>query len=260
MSGARSGIRAHGDALSNGIGRGTVQSVDDTQLMQEATHNLFGDTTNQEAHDTIEYAHDYGFTNVVMPPTGEGANQKSAESFTAYVSGNRSHGVNMKHGDRRYRLFKLENGEVAMHDDQGHQVHFARDGIWASAPNSKKIQLQIMESDKKPPGDKNNDGQTAQKKQKSIATCIFDKGQFTLNHPEGAVAFTCKTFTVNASSDIKLISATNALLKGAAAILYAVKDVFLKAASGNINAKAAVLLLDDPEPWTPGAADPPVSG
>ena len=98
-----------------------------------------------------------------------------------FVNGNRSHGVAFVTGDRRYRLYKLVDGEVALHDDLGHQVHLTRDGIVVSAPNSKKIVLQIMVEDKLPQDQKY--GQTAQIKQKVLASFQIDKNSVTVNHP-----------------------------------------------------------------------------
>ncbi len=72
----------------------------------------------------------------------------------------------------------------------------------------------------------------------------------------GNVTVTCKQFTVNASSDVKLISAANALLKGAAAILYATGSAFVKAATA-VNVKSPVNKVDPT--WTSGASDPPIS-
>lgn len=164
------------DRIGNGIARGVHMSADDTQLLQELTHGLFSD----EAQQTIEHAHQYGFTSVAQPPTGEGDDQMAAEPFIAYIEGNRSHGVAFTIADRRYRLYKLQNGEVALHDDQGHQIHLARDGIYVSAPNSKKIVGQIMADDALPQDGKN--GQIQQKGRSSVGSYQIDKEGFTANH------------------------------------------------------------------------------
>lgn len=73
----------------------------------------------------------------------------------------------------------------------------------------------------------------------------------------GNIVVACKKFTINASSDIKLISATNALIKGVSAILYATTSVFVKAVKGTVNVKGTANLADPP--WTTGASDPPIS-
>jgi uncharacterized protein involved in type VI secretion and phage assembly len=73
----------------------------------------------------------------------------------------------------------------------------------------------------------------------------------------GNIVMACKKFTVIASDDIKLISATNALLKGASAILYATASAFIKAA-GAINAKSASNLSTPT--WVAGGSEPPISG
>ena len=248
--------RDHGPRLGNSASRTTVQKVDDTKIIQQKTLNGFAD----ESMEQIEHFHDYGFTNVVQPPTGEGDNAQTAESMSLFMGSNRSHGVSIKNGDRRYRLYKLQNGEVALHDDQGQQVHFQRDGIWTSAPNNKKIVHQIMDDDALPQDDVETVngtklGQNKQAGRPAQISMTLTKDSWTVNHPK-AITFNCATFTVNATADIKLIAAANALLKGAAAILYATGNAFVKAVA-NVNVKGTATLVDPP--WNTGASDPPIS-
>jgi phage gp45-like len=254
-SSSRDSANRHG----NGLSRTTVENPDDTQFIQQ--HGLRG--FFDEQMDTFEHVHEYGFTSVVQKPTGMGALRQAAESFLSYLGGNRSHGIAVTTADRRFRLYKLANGEVALHDDQGHQVHIARDGVYVSAPNSKKIVGQIMSDDTLPQDSQPSGqggqklGQIAQKGRTTTATYSFDKNGFTLNHPNGAVVINAKTFTVNSSGDAKIISGGNALLKGNSAILYAVASAYIKALIA-INVKSPSNLSDPP--WVPGAADPPISG
>jgi len=75
---------------------------------------------------------------------------------------------------------------------------------------------------------------------------------------KGNIAVTCKKFTVNATDDLKLISAANALLKGASSILYATGSAFIRALT-SINAKSPSNLAT-PAPFVESASDPPISG
>jgi phage gp45-like len=170
--------RNSADRHGNALGRTVVEQVDDTKLMQQSKHSLFQD----EQQDQIEHVHPYGFVNVPKKPTGSGKLRKAAEAFMSFLGGNRSHGIAMVVGDRRYRLYKLEEGEVALHDDQGHQVHFKRDGVWVSAPNSKKIVAQIMDDDQLPRESGKDMGQIKQAGRPSSCNYTLDKNSLTINH------------------------------------------------------------------------------
>jgi phage gp45-like len=164
-----------------------VEGVDDTKLMQESKHSLF----EGEQQDQIEHVHPYGFVNVPKKPTGSGKLRKAAEAFMSFLGGNRSHGIAMVVGDRRYRLYKLEEGEVALHDDQGHQVHIKRDGVFVSAPQSKKVVAQIMDDDHLPREDGKDMGQIKQAGRPSSVNFTLTKDGLTINVP---------TFKVNAGT------------------------------------------------------------
>lgn len=185
------------------MGRTAVESVDDTKLMQESKHSLFGD----EQQDKIEHPHEYGFVNVPKKPTGSGMMRTAAEAFMSFMSSGRAHGIAMVVGDRRYRLYKLDEGEVALHDDQGHQVHIKRDGVWVSAPNSKKIVAQIMDDDKMPQDQQSSggsqggtqqqqNGQIKQAGRPSSNNYTFDKNGLTINST-GTVQINAPTIVMN---------------------------------------------------------------
>ena len=200
--------RDHGYRIGNSASRTTVTKPDDTKVIQEKSIAGYTD----EAHEQVEFFSNYGFTNVVQPPTGSGDSEQAAESIAVYLGSNRAHGVVVANGDRRYRLFKLANGEVAMHDDQGHQVHFKRDGIWASAPNSKKIVMQIMDSDTLPQDgvqETNGQklGQTQQAGQPSSNNITLTKDSLTINHT-GAVNINAKTIKLTASDHVLTVGVT----------------------------------------------------
>lgn len=178
--------RNSADRHGNALGRSVVEEVDDSKLMQESKHSMFAD----EQHEQIEHVHPYGFVNVPQKPTGSGKLRKAAEAFMSFMGGGRGHGVAMVVGDRRYRLYKLEGGEVALHDDQGHQVHIKRDGIHVSAPNSKKIVAQIMDDDAIPRESGKDMGQIKQAGRASAVNYTLTKDSLIVNVP---------TFRVNAN-------------------------------------------------------------
>lgn len=222
------------------MGRTAVESVDDTQLMQESKHSLFKD----EQQDKVEHVHPYGFTAVPKKPTGSGKMRMAAEAFMSYMGAGRSHGVAMVVGDRRYRLYKLDEGEVALHDDQGHQVHIKRDGVWVSAPNSKKVVAQIMDDDTLPQdsaaagggagGQKN--GQIKQAGRASKVNFTLDKNAFTLNHPDGVVNINAKTFnlTVSGVSTVKAGTINEEATSGAVTVTSDTANVNLNAPAADV--------------------------
>jgi phage gp45-like len=184
------------DRHGNSASRMPMQTVDDTQLHQETKLNGF----SGEQMDTIEHIHPYGFTAVPQPPTGEGEQTESAEGMTMFMGSNRTHGITVVMGDRRFRLYKLAGGEVAMHDDQGQQVHFKRDGLYGSVPNSKKITMQVMADDTLPQdGNKVNGqtlGQIQQAGRSNVSSFVMDKNNFTVTVP-GTIQFNAANIITN---------------------------------------------------------------
>lgn len=73
-----------------------------------------------EVHNEVERAQPYGLTSRPFA---------DAEAVFLAVGGTRSHGIIIDLGDRRYRLKNLEEGEVALYDDQGQTIILKRDGI-----------------------------------------------------------------------------------------------------------------------------------
>lgn len=51
-----------------------------------------------------------------------------AQAYLLFPSGDRSYGVAIVCGDKRYQL-ELQEGEVALHDDIGHIIKLGRNGI-----------------------------------------------------------------------------------------------------------------------------------
>lgn len=103
-------------AIQNMAMRATVSLTNSANKMQTLQMKMRGG----EAKDGIEHFEAYGFTSNPHP---------GAEGVTLFFNGDRSHGVAIVVGDRRYRLRGLEAGEVAISDDLGQKLHLTRDGI-----------------------------------------------------------------------------------------------------------------------------------
>lgn len=103
----------------NMIMRGRVTLVDDTRKLQALQVSLLGD--GNDTPDDIERFQQYGFTSKPFA---------KAEAVVLFPGGDRSHGLCVAVGDRRYRLTGLVDGEVALYDDQNQVVHIKRDGIY----------------------------------------------------------------------------------------------------------------------------------
>jgi phage gp45-like len=180
----RFSTRTVGDRMNNALKRVTIESNNDDPLFREHEVSLY----TQEKQKEIEHFEPYGLTSRVKKPTGQKPNQKKAEAVMVFTGGNRSHGALLVVGDRRYRIKGLAEGEVALFDDQGHQVHITRDGIVVSAPKGKKIVTQIMSDDQAPKpttgqGEAKTLGQGKQAGQQALASLTLDKDSWTVNHP-----------------------------------------------------------------------------
>src|SRR5262245_24583072 len=114
--------------------RGTLTKTDDEKLMQEVEIDLLAG----EYMTQVERFQQYGFTAVANPPKKED-DKKIAEMLVTFIGGNRDHAIVMAIDDRRHRLIKLKDGEVAIYDDQGQKVYVKRDMILTSVPKPKKI-------------------------------------------------------------------------------------------------------------------------
>lgn len=104
------------------LARGVVESVDDTPMMRTVQAEFLpGDV-----REGLEHFEPYGFTSRV---------KQGAEAIGAFFNGDRSHGVVLVTADRRFRLH-VEEGEVAVFDDQEQKVVLARDGIVVETPKN----------------------------------------------------------------------------------------------------------------------------
>jgi phage baseplate assembly protein V len=102
--------------IRNLVARGVVTKSDASQKMQTLDLRL----ENGQRPTKVEHWERFGFT--YRPKAG-------AEVLAFAVNGNRDHLVVTDAADRRYRVTNMEEGELAVHDDQGQVVHFKRGGI-----------------------------------------------------------------------------------------------------------------------------------
>lgn len=77
-----------------------------------------------EILDLVPHLQDYGFASRPLP---------GAEGVSLAVAGTRGQAVVITLADRRFRV-ELEEGEAALHDDQGQTVWLKRDGIRVESP------------------------------------------------------------------------------------------------------------------------------
>ncbi|MBV6288515.1 phage baseplate assembly protein V [Pseudomonas aegrilactucae] len=102
--------------LTRMLARGTLVLANSAGKLQRLQMRL----TAGEIQDDMEHFEAYGFTSHPLP---------GAEGIAAFIGGDRSHGVLLVLGDRRYRLQALAPGEVALYTDEGDTLHFKRGRI-----------------------------------------------------------------------------------------------------------------------------------
>jgi phage baseplate assembly protein gpV len=165
-------------------------------------------------------------------------------------------GDGKKTGDQvivRYQEGDLGSGKIVQRvhseDQQAPEVQSGELVIWARFQNSDG-------GNESAQGAQGGNGQRVFFKNDGSIVITDGNGATITMDGNGNITTDCKKYVVNASSDIKLISTANALLKGASSILYATGSAFIKALSA-INAKAPTNKVD-PD-WVNGASDPPIS-
>lgn len=84
---------------------------------------------DEETLENIDRVEPYGFS--YRPKPG-------CETYLLFPAGDRSYGVAIIIGDKRYQM-SLAEGEVAMHDDEGNHVHLKRGGIIEAKASTKVI-------------------------------------------------------------------------------------------------------------------------
>lgn len=102
--------------VSNMLARGSVTLSNASGKLQTLQIALLSD----EAKDTVEHFEPFGFTSNPKP---------GAEVLTAFIEGDRSHGIVVMATDRRYRIQNLLPGEMAIYDDHGGFIKLTQAGI-----------------------------------------------------------------------------------------------------------------------------------
>jgi hypothetical protein len=174
------------------LSRGVVTKVDDTKKRQTVDISMWAD----EKRVGVERFQQYGMTTVPHPPK----NNQAAEHIVLFLGNQRGHSVVLAVEDRRYRLTALKNGEMALYDDQAHQVHISRNGIVISAPKSKKVLYQVMQSDDPPKPESGQGYQGAQAGKPAIGDHTLDQNGHTMTHK--------KNITLNAQVKVHLQAPT----------------------------------------------------
>ena len=85
----------------------------------------------------VERHQEYGFTSKPFPGAGV---------VIVAVGGDRSHSLIVACGDRNHRLKNLNDGEVALYDDQDQVIKLGRGGINITTPADKPITFQCGRS------------------------------------------------------------------------------------------------------------------
>lgn len=226
-----------------------VTSYDPKKYLAKVTFMPEGHESGWLPIETGHVGAGYGMTSGLQP--GAGGDQKAN-------GGASGAGQSQNQGDQvvvRFQEGDFESGKIVqrVHSDQDTPPE-TKSGeiiIWTKFQNSGGTTPDAAQ------GGQGGQGQKIYLKNDGSISLTDGNGATISMDGLGNIVVACKKYTVNASDDIKLISTTNALVKGASAILYATANLFLKAA-GNINSKAAANRADPT--WTTGASDPPISG
>lgn len=102
--------------LRNLLARAVVTGIDAAGKMQLLQVQLLAD----EVKGGVEHLEPYGYTSHAKP---------GAEALAVFLDGDRSHGLVIMVGDRRYRLKGLAQGEVALYTDEGDTLILKRGRI-----------------------------------------------------------------------------------------------------------------------------------
>jgi hypothetical protein len=227
---------------------GIVTSYDPKKYIAKVTFQPEGQESGWLPIETGHIGEGYGVTIGLQPGQG-GVNSQGQGGQAGAQQNNQGDQVIV-----RYQEGDFESGKIVqrVHSDQDKppETQSGEIIIWT------KFQKSGAQAPDGADGGQGGTGQQISFKKDGSLSLTDGNGATIQFDGNGNVVVTCKKFTVNASSDIKLISAANALFKGAAAILYATGNAFVKAVS-TTNIKGASNLADPP--ITTGASDPPIS-
>lgn len=100
--------------MRNMIVRGVIKMVDNDTKVQRMQNSLLAG----ELKDNLEHYQDYGFESVPLA---------GMETLVTFCGGDRSNGVIVAVGDRKFRLKGMKGGEVALYTDEGDFIKLGRD-------------------------------------------------------------------------------------------------------------------------------------
>ena len=190
MSIVRSTPRDTGRRVLVSDARGIVTKTDDEKKLQELEIALLADENMTE----VERFQQYGLTSYPKKPgndpnsgdqqdgqqPGGGGQQqqqkdddKAAELIIMFVGGERTHAVVLNVDDRRFRLINLQEGEVALYDDQKQKVHIKRDMI--ETRTHKKQFFEVIEKQPKKNDEKKNDQEA-----KKLSWILMEQDKITI--------------------------------------------------------------------------------
>lgn len=115
-------------SVTNLVSRALLTLADDSKKFQSLQITVL----DGEVHEDVEHMQPYGFTSVPKP---------GAEGVVLFPGGDRSHGLAICIGDRRYRLCNLQSGEVAVYDLNGSKIVLKANGDIQIAPASGVVSL-----------------------------------------------------------------------------------------------------------------------
>lgn len=99
--------------MRNMIVRGVIKLVDNDAKIQRMQNSLLAG----ELKDNLEHYQDYGFESVPL---------EGMETLVTFCGGDRSNGVIVAVGDRKFRLKGMKGGEVALYTDEGDFIKLGR--------------------------------------------------------------------------------------------------------------------------------------
>lgn len=100
--------------ILNMIARAVLTQI---TVEEDGTITTKMDILDGETREDVEAFQQYGFASVPL---------EGAEGITVFLGGDRDNGVTIATEDGRYRLKKMEGGEVALYTDEGDVLHFKR--------------------------------------------------------------------------------------------------------------------------------------
>jgi phage gp45-like len=125
----RSTVRDAAHRAYLAVTRGTLKKTADDKFWQYADINLFSGETIKN----VERIQQYGITTRPLPEKDD-KDKHPAEVIVAFLGGNRAHPMIFGIDDRRHRLKNLQEGEMAIYDDQGQRIHIKRSTISIETP------------------------------------------------------------------------------------------------------------------------------